>query len=235
MTDTSTLYRPHRRAPVQAETGNARTQGFTIIELLVATLVFSLVLLLITAGVLQIARLYYKGITEANTQNTARSIMDTISQSIQFGGGAVTETPASSGDNSAGTDYAFCVGNVQYSYRPGWQVEDGTTSPLHQSWHGLVQATVSGCSSATSPQTLSNQAITGRELINPHMRLADLSVTNIGTNLYKIQIRVAYGDDDLLASTNGPTATDVICQNTLAGTQFCAVSELSTIVVKRVE
>src|SRR5688572_1794031 len=96
-------------------------RGFTILELLVATIVFSVVLLLVTAGIMQITRVYYKGVTETNTQNTARTIVDTISQAIQFSGGDVTVTnPAA----VPGTDYAFCVGNEQFSYRLGWQVEN---------------------------------------------------------------------------------------------------------------
>lgn len=204
-------------------------RGFTIIELLVATMVFSVVLLIVTAGILQIARVYYKGVTEAATQNTARSIMDQIAQNIQFNGGAVTETASSP---APGTDYAFCIGNQQFSYRLGWQVENSPNATVNQIWHGLVQNTVAGCVSSTAPQTLSNQTVTGRDLMEPHMRLANLVVDNVGNNQYKVQVRIVYGDNDLLSN---PTATNANCQNIRSGTQFCAVSDLSTIVIKRVE
>lgn len=204
-------------------------RGFTIIELLIATMVFGVVLLLVTAGILQITRVYFKGVTEADTQNTARSIIDTISQSIQFSGGNVTETP---GSPVAGTDYSFCLGNQQFSYRLGWQVEDRFDASVNQTWHGLVQNTLSGCTSASAPQNLGNAAITGRDLLNDHMRLSKLAITNIGPNTYKVQIKIVYGDNDLL---NNPTAADASCKGVRAGSQFCSVSELSTIVVKRVE
>lgn len=214
-------------SPVRAK----HIRGFTIVELLVATLVFSLVLLVVTTGIMQIARLYYKGLTEARTQNTARAIMDTIAQSIQFNGGDVTETPDTP---VPGTSYAFCVGNLQFSYRPGWQVEDSPNATVHQSWHGLVQNTVSGCT-GQSAQDLSLQAVNGRELIDPHMRVANLVVSSLGSNEYKIQIRLVYGDDDLLTPVGNPTDPTAGCKSVRAGTQFCAVSELSTVVVKRVE
>ena len=211
------------------EIGRKRTQGFTIMELLVATMVFAVVLLLVTAGILQIARVYYKGVTESNTQNTARSIMDTISQAIQFSGGDVTETAASP---VAGNDYSFCVGNQQFSYRLGWQVENRYDASLNQTWHSLVQRSASGCSSSTGAQNLGNQSVSGRDLVGPHMRLANLIVDNIGTNLYRVNVKVVYGDNDLL---NNPTTAAASCKGVQAGTQFCSVSELNTIVVKRVE
>jgi prepilin-type N-terminal cleavage/methylation domain-containing protein len=213
-------------------------RGFTIIELMIATLVFSVILLLVTAGILQIARVYYKGHTESNTQNTARSIIDSISQAIQFTGGTVTETTASP---TPGTDYAFCINSTQVSYRLGWQVENRLDAPKHQAWHGVVMRSgVSGCSGQPA-QNLGNQTVTGRDLVNHHMRLADLQVDSLGANRYRVTVRVAYGDDDLLyspaapADSAGATRPDAKCKPVQAGTQFCAVSELSTVVVKRVE
>ena len=204
---------------------NRRSRGFTIVELLIATLVFSVILLLVTAGIMQISRVFIKGITETNLQNSARSIVDAIAQNIQFNGGPITETVASP---VAGTDYAFCVGNQQFTYRLGWQVESSPNATKHQAWHGLVQTSAAGCTA----QNLANQSVTGRDLIGPHIRLANLVVTSVGTNQYRVQLRLVYGDDDLL---NNPTTTTAACKNILIGTQFCAQSDLSTIVVKRVK
>jgi prepilin-type N-terminal cleavage/methylation domain-containing protein len=206
-----------------------RAKGFTIMELLVATVVFSVVLLVVTAGILQIARVYYKGVTESSTQNTARSIIDTVSQAIQFSGGNVTAT---AGSPTPGSSYAFCVGNQQFSYTLGWQVENNPYATKNQTWHALVQDTAAGCSSSSAPQNVRNQEIHGRDLMGSHMRLANLSVTPVGTNQYRVQVRVVYGDNDLLFN---PTATTASCRGFKAGTQFCSVADLSTVVVKRVE
>lgn len=208
--------------------GSAR--GFTILELMVATIVFSIVLLLVTAGIIQIARVYYKGVTEANTQNTARNIIDTISQAIQFSGGDV-EPSDPSAVPGVGTNFAFCVSDQQFSYRLGWQVENNPNATNAQSWHALVQYPQAGCISA-APQDLAAQSVLGRELLGRHMRLTKLLVQSVGPNLYKVQVRVVYGDNDLLTD---PTSPDTVCKNQRAGTQFCSISELSTIVVKRVK
>jgi len=218
--------------------GAQRQSGFTIAEIMIATLVFSVVLLLVTVGILQISRVYFKGITESNTQSTARNIIDTVSQAIQFSGGNVTTTPASP---TSGTDYNVCIGNQQFSYRLGWEVHESPVVAQSESWHGMVQRIVAGCASSSTPQTLTNQTVVGRELVSQHMRLSNFSIQDLGSNQYKVTVRVVYGDDDLLYSPAAPTAsdgprrTDAKCKQVQAGTQFCAVSELSTVVVKRVE
>ena len=206
---------------------NRRTEGFTIIELLVATAVFATVLIVVTTGILQFSRVYYRGVTEANTQTAARTVVDLISQSIQFNGGAVSNTP---GAVVAGNSYDFCVGSSEYSYRPGYKLVDKTPG-TNETNHSLVVRQVSGCTGPTGGQDLSSASVTGRELLSPNMRLANVTVTNVSGDLYKVQVRVVFGDDDLL---NNPTTATASCKGN-AGSQFCAVSELSTMVVKRVE
>ena len=63
--------------------------GFTIVELMIATLVFSVILTIATVGILNIGRLYRKSLTQSQTQQVARTILDTVSQNIKFNGGSV--------------------------------------------------------------------------------------------------------------------------------------------------
>jgi prepilin-type N-terminal cleavage/methylation domain-containing protein len=218
------------RVTLKRQQYRASAEGFTIVELLVATVVFSVVLLVATAGILQIARVYYKGVTESNTQNTARAIIDDISQGIQFSGGAVSN--ATSG--ATGSNLYFCIGDTRVSYVQGWQVENNPVTAKNQGWHALVQDTpAGGCNGSTGAQVIrDNQAVNGQDLMGVHMRLSALTVNAVGTNQYSIHVRVAYGDDDLL---NGPTTSTAACKGIRAGTQFCSVADLSTVVIKRVE
>ncbi|HSW99824.1 MAG TPA: prepilin-type N-terminal cleavage/methylation domain-containing protein [Patescibacteria group bacterium] len=199
--------------------------GFTIVELMMATLVFSVILLLATVGVLQVNRVYYKGVTEANTQNVTRSIMDTISQAIQFNGGAITPIPTNASPTAGGT-YYVCVNNQQFVYQPGFQLVSGSGGlGTHQTHQSLIQRTVSGCPVPAG-------AVVGRELLSPSMRLSNLQVTQVGTsNLYRVQVRVVYGDDGVM---NNPTSTTSSCKGIQAGNQFCSVSDLTTVVEKRI-
>lgn len=196
-------------------------QGFTIIELLISSLIFSLILLVVTIGIIQISRVYYKGITESTTQNTARSIVDTVSQAIQFNGGTVSTTLSP----GPGTWSSFCVGGQQFSYRLGYQLVEGTPSG-NQTNKALLQTPLAGCSG--NPVAATN----GRELLGTKMRISKLTVSSAGANMYKVSIRIVYGDDDLL---NNPTAANASCKGATAGSQFCSISELTTTVVKRVQ
>lgn len=207
-----------------------KSRGFTVIELMVATGVFAFVLIIVTTGILQVSRLYYKGVNQAATQNVVRNITDTIAQSIQFGGGQVVPTTA--GAATPTSPKVFCIGNQRFTYDIGWQVVDSSPNATrHQAYHGLVQDNLSGCSS-TSTQSLNTQSVSGRELLSPNMRLSKLNVTDLGGNLYRVEVRVIYGDDDLLEAPNNPL-TD--CVDEQAGTQFCTISELNTVVTKRVQ
>jgi prepilin-type N-terminal cleavage/methylation domain-containing protein len=201
-----------------------RQAGFTIIELLIATAVFSVILLVCAFALLQIGRTYYKGVTSTKVQETARSIMDDISRGIQFSGDPIAPT-----SSNPPQTYMFCVGSQRYSVKTNQQVID--TSPdsaRHQGYHALVIDTVAGCNSGSGSQNLDAQTVSGRELVSPNMRLAKLTVTDVGANnLYQINIRVVYGDDEVLDDTF------TNCRSERAGTQFCAVSELTTTVQKR--
>lgn len=212
----------------------AGERGFTIVELLIATLVFSMVLLVITIGVLSFTKAYYKGITQSNTQNTARTIIENISQAIQFSGDDITTPIGTTGSNGS---IGFCIGNTRYSYLLGYQLTEGTPGS-YQAKHAIVSDTSGSCSGLNAQNIKGSP--TGKELLAPHMRLSKLSVQRIGTsNVYKINVKVVYGDLDLLSSPSGAspvaTATDATCQIAYAGSQFCAVSELTTTVQKRIE
>lgn len=205
--------------------------GFTIIELLVATIVFSMVLLLIAVGVLQFNHAYYSGITQAQTQNTARSILEQISQDIQFSGSQITSPIATGGSDP---EYGFCIGSDRYSFRPGWElVDSGPVVKDHQTLHALVKDSPGLCSGMKAQDFTKALSSSSTELLSKYMRVSKLSVTAVSgaRGLYSVDVRVVYGDDDLLTN---PTASNAACK-VGSGSQFCAVSELSTVVQQRIQ
>ncbi len=219
-----------------------RQQGFTIIELLIATAVFSVVLLTISAAIIQIGRIYYKGVTSAQTQDAARALVDGVGRVLQFNTGEVVQGGGL--DNAEDPfSHAICIDNNHYSFRFGQQNVSGK--------HAMLLKTVpGGCVSERAQDLSTNGPFDGEELLGDHMRLANFEVKQLSNpRLYKIIARVVYGDDELLCSPSvgncGNTATmspaeieaarDLSCRNIRSGTQFCAVSELSTIVERRLE
>jgi prepilin-type N-terminal cleavage/methylation domain-containing protein len=214
-------------------------QGFTIIELLIATTVFSLVLILLTTGTLAVTRLYYKGVISSQSQTVARNILDQVSQSLQFSGAQYTAL------TTVGDEHGFCIGSSQFSYNlpPANQVA-GQPLPTP----ALLERTVGnnnscftyGLDSISNPST----SPASTELLPDHMSLNNLDVSESATDptLFCVSIRVLYGDSDLFVGTSakdscGQPYTQFSCSgaldNLIAG-QFCAVSGLDTYVQERV-
>ncbi len=191
-----------------------RTGGFTIIELLISTVIFSVVLLVITGAIVQFSRIHYKGNITSRTQDTARTIMNTIAQDIQFGGGDafgdLATVPVGTNEFEAGAKcYRFSLNTMVSSAQHGLAVRDGS------------------CSTNTARQT---------ELLGENMQLVALSavpvvnlLTGDPTNLVTVRVHIVYGDNADLDSTKQQ------CNSLKIGGQFCAVAELSTTVAKRVE
>lgn len=208
--------------------------GFTIIELMIATAVFSVVLLLCTYAVLSIGRAYYRGVITTRTQETARGIMEEITDSIRFGGAEVTKL-----EDHDGVE-AFCIGQLQFSYRldtqlverpsvggdkrpedePAPEPETGTAYKVfnkHKPCYGLADVSAMDKS--------------GTELLRLRMRLDKLSIDAVpgSPGIYKVVVRVIHGEKDLLEGATG----EQVCKQERAGSEYCAVSELSTIVERR--
>lgn len=217
-------------------------QGFTIVELMIATAVFTVVLLLCTFALLQVGKTYYKGITSAQTQNTTRAIVDDISQAIQFSGTTVSTTIDRSAspvtyNKQFNTFYCLLLGGKRYIYKLGVQVDSNPTSG-DQDVHGLVWDEHAGnCSTA-----ISSWPAGATELLGPHMRLADFTIDQItpgDPSWYIVRIRVVYGDSDLLddkLTLDGTVPPDGILDTCRigAGSQFCASSEITTSAQRRI-
>lgn len=226
-------------------------QGFTIIELLIATLVFSVILVILIFGVLSITNSYYKGYYQTLTQNASRNIITNIAESIEFSSNdSVFEIQPSVMTADVG---ALCIGNQRYTFILGQQF----VSILLQT-DGLRLALDSPC--PTSPSFIPKVGDpTAANLLPGQMRIASLSLTQVGStsNLYKVEVRVVYGADDLLcspseftddgvvgadcsSSTPMPSGFNYYAQPDLqckqqAGSQFCSVSDLTTYAQERVQ
>lgn len=207
--------------------------GFTILELMVATVVLSVVLLIATMTILGVGKLYYKGQNATRTNDTARNIMADISQHIEFSSQppllvaspAITTPsacpifPAGSSTSlwctGSGTSqvYAYCIDTTRYSFVIGQQLKD---SANHVLWEDtLSPAAATSCTpvnvSVPTPSDTVGGGIagTGKELLLSGMRLTGFEVAkNLSTGAYDITVDVAYGDDDLLTAAATPPGTD---------------------------
>lgn len=213
-------------------------RGFTIIELLIATSVLSVILLLVTVMITNIGNLYYKGTTQAQVQDTTRSIVDQLVQDLQFSDGTPS-IPDSSLPSSSNIDtstvpgktlYALCVGTTRYSYVLDQQIE---TDMLHVLWRDAI-----GSGSACSPVNLSTTPPSGYELMGPRSRLTSFRIKSTSPALYSVMVSVAYGENDLFKGADtsdllGGSDANVTCASG-TGNQFCATDRLATSAVRRV-
>ncbi len=206
--------------------------GFTIIELMIASAVLSTILLLVTALMISIGSLYYKGVNESSVQDDVRSIATDVSQQLQISDGFTTASSNLSYPNVQ----AYCVGSMRYTFITG--VEIGQTVGVGGSgttyYHILWRDTNPTPGNCTIDNTNGGALTTenpsdsgGTELIAPNSRLTAFSIT--GSSPYAISVGVAYGAADLL-NLNGINTT---CKGG-TGDQFCGTASLTTTVVQRI-
>jgi prepilin-type N-terminal cleavage/methylation domain-containing protein len=183
--------------------------GFTIVELLVATAVLSVILMIVTVVMVGIGNLYYRGINQARIQSNVRSLTDEISQKLQLSDGSSftvkNPDPSVPGYHIA---HALCIGTTRYNYVLNEQI--GSADPVsgspvkHVLWRDTIA--VDGCSVLDNfwkediPQ-VGGADDDGSELIAPHSRLSSFDVAQASSNQpYHVSIGVAFGDGDLLCN-----------------------------------
>lgn len=201
-------------------------KGFTIIELMIATSVFAVVLVIAASGILTIGRTYYKSITSSRTQEATRSVINTISSTIQF-------TAQSRGDDGLtdvpGVPQATCFGFDRYTYVINSQVDDDTIGIMHDRRTDLADCT---------PIDVDDG---GTELLPENTRLLRFDISSINSSTFRVNVKIAYGEGDLFdpdlntAGLNLTQVGDASCRPGIAGSSFCSVSELETTINKRVE
>lgn len=207
-------------------------KGFTIVELMIATSVFSVILLGATAATIQIGRLYYKGVIMSRVQQSSRRIMEDISRPIQFSGSDVRLSSPKTQVIGGLETGAICIGNKRFTYGINAQVDPNATgyTPAHKARHAMYQDELSGNNAPCTILDLTQALPAGRELVAENMRLARFNPT-VTDNIWSIDMLLIYGDDDLLApDANAPER----CKSLNAGSQWCATSELKTRVFKRI-
>ncbi|MFI5270698.1 MAG: PilW family protein [Candidatus Saccharimonadales bacterium] len=219
-------------------------RGFTIIELMIATVVVSTLLITVTYVMIGMQNLYDKGLNEQRAQDNTRTIIDQMALEIQSTGQAIVAPASVLTDtvNIGGTNYnyninAVCIGSVRYLYVINLEVGVQTKQAL---WRDSAD---SGNSCVLSPI---NHAVVdiinntpndnGEELIPSNARLTDLEIlspTATDPN-YTIKASVAYGSDDLFNPVFPSTTAnyDVTCKGG-TGDQFCATAKLTTEVGQR--
>ena len=215
--------------------------GFTVVELMIATVVFTSILLVITTAVLRFSAAYYRSVRTTATQETARSIADTVSRALELGsdnyedyGQAFAAPPGMAG---ASVRY-FCAGGKVFAYQAGASYEQGSSIGLAMSDNNSGACRFD---TAAAWESLPNR----RQLLPTGMRLASFEIGQMPSGLKSISIVTASADLDLLCESSGSACTPIgsddgvvsagsrlTCAAT-EGSEYCAVSKINTVVGRR--
>lgn len=225
-------------------------RGFTIIELMIATTVLSVILLMSTAMMISIGHLFYKGLNLSNAQDNARNITDDVAQHLRLSS-AKTITPFTSTFSAGGTTFSeigYCIGSTRYTAVIGHQIgQIGSTDSgsvatpkiTHVLWrdttNGTCQPLDMSLANPDIPSLGPRVGSDGSELIGNNSRLTAFCLGTVGnctddiSSPYTFNVGVAYGDADLLNVTQG---MNVICKSGAAD-QSCATAYLQSYIVQR--
>lgn len=236
---------------VKGNKSRQKPRGFTLVELMIATSIFSLVLLVGLNGFFQIGKIYYKGVITTQTQATAQKVMDDMTFGLQFAANAIVPPTPAGGANQG----YMCIGGTRYTYFLYHQVDltqENPTDPTKNAF-GLLRDS-GGCGDPFAP---SAQLLNPNEMLGSKMRLSELCLLPVqgnsnypdttnclppasscsgGTpgspclnNLYLALVKVAFGDDNIFSGTSYSTSSPT-CNQTLTNSQYCSVANLQAVV-----
>ncbi len=196
-------------------------KGFTLAELMIATSVFSIILLVGAAAFVQLGRSYYKGVTVTQTQQIAKQIVSSVSSNIRLSSSVSGLNTATSGRNY------YCIGGHRYSFKLFNLVD--TSAHNNTSNFGLIADEPNGDGCGNPFDAPITAMVNPAELLGNNMRLLAFSISPIagGGTAYSVNVTVAFGADNVLTD---PKSASAECQGSGNITQFCAVTRLSTVV-----
>lgn len=201
--------------------------GFTIIELLIATLVFSLLLIVMLGAFIRTGDLFYKGVSMSKTQEDARNVVQSISDDIQF-------TRSAPNTNTG----VFCIGLHRYLYQLGTQVDGSTAN------YGIERDN-NGASCPPISITCGSGCV---HMLDSGMQLNDISNFTPGnactSGRCRVHIHVVFyggtGSDLFTTSDIGYTSTNAYkspnaqCKGSLSDTSLCATVDYDSTVLENI-
>lgn len=206
-------------------------RGFTIMELMIATMVFGVLLLMSMAAFIHIGRLFYKAVVTARTEEVARTVIEDITAEVRRS--SSSPTPGFIMVGAQRVDYVCIQGQTEYFYIPMRQFKGDPDDTLNAKRFGLRKAeNVGNCGQVSDFPNGTKQ------LLGEYMRVSDFSITDCSAvvpcsgKLSFIHLRLSYGDKDVF-TTDADTNSNPKCKGSPADSQFCVVTELNTGALRR--
>jgi len=207
---------------MRSSLNNKLSEGFTIVELLIAMTGFSFILLLVTIVMINIGNIYSKGINQTRLDDAVRYISSDLSRQFKYN---KVSNFSSSPEDATEDIKAYCIGSTKYTYITGYKIGDKYKSRVLQ--HVMLKTSIQEGESECSPEDLYSNASRGEELIPKNSSISFFEVINTGYQ-YTIKVALAYGDKTAMQNYG---YVDVKCDS--ANQYYCAVSSLTTVVSAR--
>lgn len=189
-------------------------RGFTVIELLLATTFFSVIIMMVTAGFIQINRSYTRGTIVRNMQNNARVLFEDISRTIRDStpGGLVYSNTQ---------PYRICVPGIRY----GWNQFNGSGRSTESLPAGtsMVKSYDTGTCTGAMPANATSPL--GENMIVQHMAITPIVPGNNRTVRFVMVISSPTAE----LTTQGENAQCRTAQNS----QYCDVVRLESVITLR--
>lgn len=205
-------------------------KGFTLIELMLAMSLFSIIFILSTAGFIGINRTYTRGALKKQLSETTQRLTDNISGILSVPQGASPELCTTSGASCPDDNYnRLCFTGVRYVW----------PRPIGNNPGGLH------VDNKDCEETFNTNA--AREIVDSRFVVEDLKASAVigSRDLYYIKGVLHTADMNALRTTSSDTTADrsaasfdpysLRCKGSSAGllVQSCAVEQFDTIVASR--
>ncbi len=214
---------------------NHTERGFTLVEIIVAMAIFSMMLVIVTTGVLALFNIYEAGAQIRSTQKTARIASQSISGDLHVALGYKIDSPP-----HAATEYprdTVCLFNIMSSGSTPigsgsvyFVVQNGARYELHKkTFTGMPTGQCRTDDSAPAPPFL---VFTGVERVltdeNVSLEVFDVKDASIGLDPTFLDIKlsvVPLGAKGDLVDLTPPALPK--CKEGKVGSQYCSVTNLT--------
>lgn len=204
---------------------NLNKSGFTIVELMIAISVFSVVIILASAALITVGRQYQFGVSKTKLLDASRELNQKIAQSIAYSGSTITPVSGLTGGYSG-----VCIGDSRYIWR---QVPPNTNTSTGYLDTFRVQA-LGG--SACSPGSINTNA--GENPLPTNTAVTNFSILPNPLAGYDYKSQFVLADDPELLTgkiyNNGGTGNNVCIAQSVGGS-YCAVVPMESTITRKVQ
>lgn len=231
--------------------------GFTLVELMIASLVFAVILTISMYGFAAMSRFYQRSLYAARTQQTARDVVAEMGATIQGTGGEITVGKDKVKDIGGVRFNVICVDTVRYLYRTeAYDLNGNPTQDIYEQTGRYVKNKEADNVLLSDTLTSKYGCLTDdidintvRVLLDPGYRLLNFNIEKPGADasspipIYNITMNLVYspGDNDYLNTNADYYYQPAVGENNAFAAcksgqdrEFCYTANISTTVTRRI-